>query len=88
MVRNVSGIESVIWDDWFPVAELVRLEQVGVFETTLLGVKVRLVFSATDARVQAFAGSEPIAHLQTKYGFVWICLGQPLHDDRGFRGMP
>ena len=80
MVGNSSGIESVLWDDWFPVGECLRLEQINTYDTTLLGVNIRLECNARATSIRAFAGRETIAHVQVKYGFVWICLGQPNCD--------
>jgi phenylpropionate dioxygenase-like ring-hydroxylating dioxygenase large terminal subunit len=75
-VINESNIESILWDDWHVVAELIRLTQGGRIETTLLGVRVSLVMDASGA-VAAFAAQEPIPALEIKYGLVWICLGRP-----------
>ena len=71
-VINESNIESILWDDWHVVAELIRLTQGGRIETTLLGVRVSLVMDASGA-VAAFAAQEPIPALEIKYGLVWIC---------------
>jgi phenylpropionate dioxygenase-like ring-hydroxylating dioxygenase large terminal subunit len=85
IVKRMSSetlIESVLWDDWHVVAEIVRLERVGRFETMLLGVRVALAFDAgtgtVDARrIDAGHGAARITAVEIRYGFVWICLGQP-----------
>jgi len=76
-----SAIESVLWDDWHVVAELSRLERTRHVETTLLGVRVALDLETGTGRIDArrldAPQSERIAAVDTRYGFVWICLGRP-----------
>jgi phenylpropionate dioxygenase-like ring-hydroxylating dioxygenase large terminal subunit len=75
-----NAIESILWDDWHVVAEQARLERTGRVETMLLGVRVTLEWDAAGGRIDAWRGdvrSARIEFLDTRYGFVWICLGEP-----------
>jgi phenylpropionate dioxygenase-like ring-hydroxylating dioxygenase large terminal subunit len=76
-MRHSSEIESILWDDWHVVAERVRLQQVGRFDTTLLGVIVTVTMDVVSGNVSARAGDADLAHVELKYGFVWVCLGTP-----------
>jgi phenylpropionate dioxygenase-like ring-hydroxylating dioxygenase large terminal subunit len=76
-MSNLNPVESVLWDDWHVVAELARLQHVGRFDTTLLGVTVTVSMHAVSGNVSVRRGGEAIAHTEIKYGFVWICLGTP-----------
>jgi len=85
-----SPIEAILWDDWHVVAEVSRLERMGYVETMLLGVRLALEWNAVTGRIDAMridarphdAASDGhlksrIAAVDTRYGFVWICLGEP-----------
>jgi phenylpropionate dioxygenase-like ring-hydroxylating dioxygenase large terminal subunit len=76
-MTNLNPVESILWDDWHVVAELARLQHVGRFNTTLLGVTVAVSMDAVSGNVSVRRGGETIAHTEIKYGFVWICLGTP-----------
>ena len=76
-MSNLNSVESVLWDDWHVVAELVRLQLAGRFDTTLLGVTVTVSMDAASGNVDVRRSGEAIAHTEIKYGFVWICLGTP-----------
>lgn len=84
----MSAIEAILWDDWHVVAELARLERQGSLDTALLGEPVRLSIDADSGAVRARRRGAPasgapasagamIAAVAIKYGFVWICLGNP-----------
>jgi len=72
--------ESLLWDDWHAVAEFEQLSRPGRFLTTLLDVPLTLERDPKTDSVLAHAGDEPIASLRLKYGFVWVCLGDPARD--------
>jgi phenylpropionate dioxygenase-like ring-hydroxylating dioxygenase large terminal subunit len=76
-------IESVLWDDWHPVAELVQLQRTGISGTMLLGVPLTLTLAA-DGAVSATGAPQgtlvPMPHVQIRYGLVWLCLGTPARD--------
>lgn len=74
---NHAHVEAVLWDDWHVVAELAHLEHAGRCNTVLLGVPVALTLDAATGRVAAHHGAEPIACVELRYGFVWLCLGRP-----------
>jgi phenylpropionate dioxygenase-like ring-hydroxylating dioxygenase large terminal subunit len=72
----VSRIEPILWDDWHVVAEVERLERLGRLQTLLLGEPIALSRDADSGRIGARrADGAPIAAVELKYGFVWICLG-------------
>ena len=76
-MSSLNPVESVLWDDWHAVAELARLQHIGRFDTTLLGVTVTVSMDAVSGNVSVHRGGEAIARTEIKYGFVWICLGTP-----------
>lgn len=81
---NASGpIESVLWDDWHPVGELVQLQRTGTLKTLLLGVPL-IVMLAADGSVTATGAPQGTAmsmpNVQIRYGLVWLCLGMPARD--------
>ena len=76
-MTNDRNVESILWDDWHPCAEMVRLERSGRFDTTLLGIPVSITLDRSNGEIGAFRGSERLANVASKYGFVWICLGAP-----------
>jgi phenylpropionate dioxygenase-like ring-hydroxylating dioxygenase large terminal subunit len=76
-------IESVLWDDWHPVAELVQLQRTRVAHTMLLEVPLTLTLSADGGVTANRAGSGapiPLPHVAIRYGLVWLCLGTPARD--------
>jgi phenylpropionate dioxygenase-like ring-hydroxylating dioxygenase large terminal subunit len=73
-------VESLLWDDWHAVADVEQLRRSGRFVTSLLDVPLTLTHDAETDCVLAHAGNEPIACLRLKYGFVWVCLGEPFRD--------
>jgi phenylpropionate dioxygenase-like ring-hydroxylating dioxygenase large terminal subunit len=79
-VRNNSNIESVLWDDWHVVADLARLERHGRHVTQLLGRWVTLGIDTKTGRVTARLDGETVDSVEVKYGYVWICLGNPTRD--------
>jgi phenylpropionate dioxygenase-like ring-hydroxylating dioxygenase large terminal subunit len=74
-MTEVTNVESVLWDDWHVVAELSRLERVGRSVTTLLGVRLAIVLDGASVRVRR--ADRDVTHVESKYGFVWACLGTP-----------
>lgn len=76
-------IESVLWDDWHPVGEMVQLQRTGVLHTMLLGIPLTLTLAA-DGAVTATGAPQgtpvPMPQVQIRYGLVWLCLGTPARD--------
>jgi phenylpropionate dioxygenase-like ring-hydroxylating dioxygenase large terminal subunit len=73
-------IESVLWDDWHPVGEMVQLERTRVLHSMLLGVPFTLALG-TDGRVTATGARQVrLEHVQVRYGLAWLCLGTPTRD--------
>lgn len=69
-------IETVLWDDWHVVGEYDAVIRARRLSTRLLGVPVLL--EADEAGlIAAYANAERIASVETRYGFVWVCLGTP-----------
>lgn len=69
-------IETVLWDDWHVVGEYDAVIRARRLSTRLLGVPVLLETDAA-GRIAAHANAERIASVETRYGFVWVCLGTP-----------
>jgi phenylpropionate dioxygenase-like ring-hydroxylating dioxygenase large terminal subunit len=76
-MTNDQNVESILWDDWHPVAEMVRLERTGRFDTVLLGVPVAVALDRSSGEISAYRGDERLSNVASKYGFAWICLGTP-----------
>jgi phenylpropionate dioxygenase-like ring-hydroxylating dioxygenase large terminal subunit len=74
------SIESVLWDDWHVVADLARLERYGRHVTQLLGRWISLDRDAATGRITARVENESIGSVDIKYGYVWVCLGNPTRD--------
>jgi phenylpropionate dioxygenase-like ring-hydroxylating dioxygenase large terminal subunit len=76
-------IESVLWDDWHPVGEMLQLLRGAGSHTLLFGVPLVLTLAA-DGTVTATAARHgepvPLQHVRVRYGFVWACLGTPARD--------
>ena len=83
------GIESALWDDWHVLAELAQLQRLGRLDTRLLNVPVTLEIDAASGAIRAHAersigrgnpgvlpGRRPVAAVEIRYGFVWVCLGE------------
>jgi phenylpropionate dioxygenase-like ring-hydroxylating dioxygenase large terminal subunit len=73
-------VESLLWDDWHAVAEFDQLRRSGRFATTLLDVPLSLALDPDSGSVLARADDRPLAWVRVKYGFVWVCLGEPTRD--------
>jgi phenylpropionate dioxygenase-like ring-hydroxylating dioxygenase large terminal subunit len=73
------AIEAVLWDDWHVVGEYDSIVRARRWSTLLLGVSVLLEADAA-VGVVAYADAARIASVQTRYGFVWVCLGIPARD--------
>ena len=76
-MTEVENVESVLWDDWHVVAELSRLERIGRSVTTLLGVRLTIVLDGAGGNVRVHRADRDVTHVESKYGFVWACLGTP-----------
>jgi phenylpropionate dioxygenase-like ring-hydroxylating dioxygenase large terminal subunit len=77
---NNEGIEPILWDDWHPVAELASLQHTGRHDTMLLGVPISIRLEAPGGRITAHSDGFSLPHVDTRYGFVWLCLGTPAQD--------
>jgi phenylpropionate dioxygenase-like ring-hydroxylating dioxygenase large terminal subunit len=71
------NVESILWDDWHAVAEVVRLERTGRLATVLLGVPIVIVMERSTGRARAYRGDEVLRHVEVKHGLVWVCPGTP-----------
>ncbi len=78
-IPNPGRIEPVLWDDWHPVAELAALRHGRRLDTGLLGRPLTVTLRA-DGAIDACSGPHALPHLDTRYGFVWACLGAPVRD--------
>ena len=76
-MSNIHNIESILWDDWHVVAELVALKHTGRLDTVLLGVPLTVSMDTGSGTIKVHRGEESVAHTEMKYGFVWACLGVP-----------
>lgn len=76
-MTNEHNVESILWNDWHVVAEVVRLERTSRFDTVLLGVPLVIVMERSSGRAGAYRGDEALRHVEVKHGFVWACLGTP-----------
>jgi phenylpropionate dioxygenase-like ring-hydroxylating dioxygenase large terminal subunit len=74
----MSDADPVLWNDWHVVAEIAALRADKPLHTTLLGVALRVML-APDGAVVAREDDAPIVS-QTRYGFIWACLGDPAQD--------
>ena len=72
-----SMIDPVLWTDWHVVAEVEGLRRGRPLATTLLGVPLRVAWQADTVVVTR--GDREQIHVDTRYGFVWVCLGSPAH---------
>lgn len=82
-MNTSQPVESVLWDDWHPVGEMVQLQRSGVLHTMLLGVPLTLRLAADGAVSASGAphGTElPLPQVQIRYGLAWLCLGTPTRD--------
>ena len=69
-----AKIDPVLWNDWHVVAEIAALRRDRSFHTTLLDVPLTVNGAAATREDEA-----PL-HSQSRYGFVWVCLGDPARD--------
>lgn len=82
-MNALPPVESVLWDDWHPVGELVQLQRTGIQHTMLLGVPLTLMLAAdgtVSARGTPQGTAVPVEHVLIRYGLVWLCLGTPARD--------
>jgi phenylpropionate dioxygenase-like ring-hydroxylating dioxygenase large terminal subunit len=79
-VLRPPHVESLLWDDWHVVADFESLSRSGGFVTRLLDVPLTLEFDPKSGSVLARAGDERLAFVRVRYGFVWLCLGEPTRD--------
>ena len=79
-MSGLPDIEPILWNDWHVVVELAMLERLGRFGTRLLSRPITLTAGAAPGMVVASVGERLIEHVRVKYGFVWICLGQPARE--------
>ncbi len=70
-------VEGILWNDWHVVVELGDLQRHGRHTTRLLGHRVTLMIDAQTGRVAAQLADRPITAIAVKYGYVWLCLGEP-----------
>jgi len=73
-------IESVLWDDWHAVVDVARLESAGRHTTTLLNCEVTLDYDSATDTIVAWSGSQVVGAVRRRYGYVWLCLGEPTRD--------
>lgn len=76
-------VESVLWDDWHPVGELVQLQRARTLRTQLLGIPLTLKLDANDslsATAVLHGSPVPMPHVEIRYGLAWLCLGTPTRE--------
>jgi phenylpropionate dioxygenase-like ring-hydroxylating dioxygenase large terminal subunit len=76
-MTNPAGIESILWDDWHPVAEVETLARTGHAQTVLLGTPLAIGYDARTGTSTGRRGDGTTAETAVRYGFVWTCLGVP-----------
>ncbi len=68
-------------DDWYVVASLSDIAGHRIYRTRLLGQDIVLGSDptgiATCHEIQAGQPDRPVTNIAARYGFVWVCLGQP-----------
>ena len=74
----MSCDDRILLDDWHVVADLDNLGRGSVFETALFERPVSVRRDA-DGNVTCTSGDRALP-TQTKYGFIWTCLGTPARD--------
>lgn len=75
------SIESVVWDEWYPVAIVEDVVPDRTYRTQLLGhaIEYRRDAAGQFSAWRADRQQQPCA-TQTRYHAHWVSLGQPRHD--------
>jgi phenylpropionate dioxygenase-like ring-hydroxylating dioxygenase large terminal subunit len=83
-VNDSPPVESVLWDDWHPVAELAPLQRTGILHTMLFGVPLTVTLAADGAVAVSRHGAglpdRRLEHVDCRYGLIWASLGTPTRD--------
>lgn len=71
-------VESVVWDEWYPIAIVDDLIQDKCYTTTLLGHDIEYVCAA-DGTLSAWRAQDATVacRTQTRYHTHWVSLGTP-----------
>jgi phenylpropionate dioxygenase-like ring-hydroxylating dioxygenase large terminal subunit len=76
----MEPIEPILWDDWHVVGELEQVERRGSHHTHLLGVPLTIESDKATGLPQVRIQEGRTVPTQTRYGYVWACLGTPSRD--------
>lgn len=78
IVRS-ADVEPALLNDWHVVADLSTLNPEGIFETRLFGIDLLIRGGADAVHIERKSDRRAVP-LMKKYGFVWVCLGEPARD--------
>jgi phenylpropionate dioxygenase-like ring-hydroxylating dioxygenase large terminal subunit len=74
----LNAVDPLVWNDWHVVADLSALRPGERMRTMLLDVPLTITSSPTGHSAAREDGAP--MRSQTRYGFLWACLGDPKQD--------